>query len=151
MTGGQVLAQRGDHPGLVHVISAIEACPSYQPWHNKQTHLTFLRPATGKCLHGYLYFLAAELGLGYQRVPTWCPFKPQFFINGHSWLARQLRANGIGFTIADNGFLRIDDFAHAQPLADAFKPDDLHRLLDHYACFCCPILGVFEQQHRNAA
>ena len=30
----EVLKQRGDHPGLVHVLSAMEACPSYRPWHD---------------------------------------------------------------------------------------------------------------------
>jgi hypothetical protein len=29
-----VLQRRGDHPGLVHVLSAMEACDSYQPWHD---------------------------------------------------------------------------------------------------------------------
>ena len=67
----KVLATRGDHPGLVHVISAMEACPTYKPWHSKETHRTFLRPATGKCLHYYFYFIDAELGLIYLRVPTW--------------------------------------------------------------------------------
>ena len=28
----KVLAVRGDHPGLVHIISAMEACDSYKPW-----------------------------------------------------------------------------------------------------------------------
>ena len=37
----------------------------------------------------------AELGLIYLRVPTWCPFRLQFYCNGHSWLARQLTAAGI--------------------------------------------------------
>src|SRR5215831_8016851 len=94
-----VLTERGDHPGLVHVISAMEACPTYRPWHSKQTHRTLLRPATGKCLHYYFYFIDAELGLIYLRVPTWCPFRLQFYCNGHSWLARQLTAAGIGFTL----------------------------------------------------
>lgn len=31
----EVLATRGEHPGLVHVLSAMEACPSYRPWHSK--------------------------------------------------------------------------------------------------------------------
>ena len=42
---------RGAHPGLVHIISAMEGCNAYKPWHDKQTHRTFLRPDTGKCLH----------------------------------------------------------------------------------------------------
>jgi hypothetical protein len=37
-------------------------------------------------------------------VPTWCPFRLQFYCNGHSWLARQLTAAGVGFTLADNPF-----------------------------------------------
>ena len=69
----KVLAKRGDHPGLVHVISAMETCDSYQPWHDKQTGKSFLRPDSGKCLHYYFYFMDAELGLIHLRVPTWCP------------------------------------------------------------------------------
>ena len=46
-----VIKERGDHPGLVHIISAMEACDAYEPWHDKQTHRTFLRHTPGKCLH----------------------------------------------------------------------------------------------------
>ena len=66
----KVLERRGDHPGLVHVLSAMEACSSYRPWHNKRTHETVLKPTTGKCLHYYFYFIDEELGLCYLRVPT---------------------------------------------------------------------------------
>lgn len=31
-----VIQERGDHPGLVHIRSAMEACPSYRPWHDKR-------------------------------------------------------------------------------------------------------------------
>jgi hypothetical protein len=66
----RVLVVRGDRPGLVHIISAMEACDTYKPWHDKHTHRTFLRPDTGKCLHYYFYFIDAKLGLIYLRVPT---------------------------------------------------------------------------------
>ena len=56
----KVLEQRGDHPGLVHVISAMEACDAYKPWHNKQTHKTYLRPDSGQCLHYYLYLVSVR-------------------------------------------------------------------------------------------
>jgi len=143
----KVLERRGDHPGLVHVLSAMEACPSYRPWHDKQSHKTFLRPDTGKCLHYYFYFMDADLGLVYLRVPTWAPFRLQFYCNGHSWLARRLTAEGIAFTTADNAFVRIDDWQRAQELADGFSPDLLHRVLDRYATLCCPVLDVFGQSY----
>ena len=143
----KVLEQRGEHPGLVHVLSAMEACPAYKPWHDKQTHKTYLRPDSGKCLHYYFCFMDAELGLVYLRVPTWAPFRLQFYCNGHSWLARRLTAEGIAFTAADNAFIRIDDWQRARDLADGFSPDLLHRVLDRYAALCCPVLDVFSQSY----
>jgi hypothetical protein len=143
----KVLARRGDHPGLVHIISAMEACDNYKPWHDKRTHRTFLRPDSGKCLHYYFSFIDAELGLIYLRIPTWCPFRLQFYCNGHSWLASQLGAAGIGFTLADNAFLRIDDWARAQTLADQLSPADLHHILDRYPLQCCPVRDVFAQSY----
>jgi hypothetical protein len=143
----KVLERRGDHPGLVHVISAMEACSAYKPWHDKATHKTYLRPDSGKCLHYYFYFMDRELGLVYLRVPTWAPFRLQFYCNGHSWLARRLTAAGIGFTPADNAFVRIDDWSRAQALADELSPDRLHGVLDRYARQCCPVLDTFGQSY----
>lgn len=143
----RVLAVRGDAPGLVHVISAMETCATYQPWHDKTSGRTFLRPDTTKCLHYYFYWMDAELGLIHIRVPTYCPFRLQVYFNGHSWLAARLRREGIDFATADNAFIRIADFARAQALADTFNPELLHRHLDRYARLCCPILDVFEQHY----
>ena len=151
----RVLEQHGDRPGLVHIISAMEACDAYKPWHDKQTHKTFIRPDSGKCLHDYFYFLDARFGLIYLRVPTpdqsggrlWAPFRLQFYCNGHSWLARKLTTNGIGYTMADNAFIRIDDWSRAQALADTLSPDQLHRTLDRYAEWCCPVSDVFGQSY----
>jgi hypothetical protein len=143
----RVLEQRGDHPGLVHVISAMEACDSYRPWHNKATGKTFVKPDAGKCLHYYFYFMDAAFGLVYLRVPTWSPFRLQFYCNGHNWLARQLTAAGIGFTMADNAFTRIDDWGRAQELAERLSPDALHAALDQYAARCCPVTDVFGQSY----
>lgn len=143
----KVLARRGDHAGLVHVISAMEACHSYKPWHDKASGKTFLKPDSGKCLHYYFYFIDEKLGLCYLRVPTWCPFRLQFYCNGHSWLARKLAAAGIDFTLADNAFVRIADWDRAQSLSDAMKPDELHRRLDRYAKRFCPVMDVFAQEY----
>jgi hypothetical protein len=143
----KVLERRGDHAGLVHVISAMEACHTYRPWHDKASGKTFLKPDISKCLHYYFYFMDPVVGLCYLRVPTWCPFQLQFYCNGHGWLAQKLKAKRIGFTLADNALVRIDDFERAQQLADALKPDQLHRILDRYARQCCPVQKTFQQRY----
>lgn len=140
----RVLARRGDAPGLVHVISAMESCPSYTPQIDKRNGHMFLRPCIGKCLHYYFYFIDEQLGLCFLRVPTWAPFTLQFYCNGHSALARSLERQGIEFVQEDNAFLRIADLQRAQALADAFSPDMLHQRLKHYAHWLCPVAHVFE-------
>jgi len=46
-----ILAERGDHPGLVHIFSAMEACSSYRPWYHQPSGKTVFKPISGKCLH----------------------------------------------------------------------------------------------------
>ena len=139
----QILAERGDYPGLVHVFSAMEPCLSFRPWHEKKTGQTTLRPRDAKCLHYYFYFVDAELGLCYLRVPTWAPFRLQFYFNGHNRLACGLRAVGIGFEMADNAFVAIEDFDRAQELAHDAGVEALHRLLDRLARLYCPVVERF--------
>jgi hypothetical protein len=143
----RVIDKRGRDPGLVHVLSAMETCSAYIPWHDKISHQTYLRSTQGKCLHYYFYFIDEEVGLCYLRVPTWCPFRLQFYCNGHSWLENKLKAANIDYAMADNAFIRIDNFAQAQQLSDQLKPDNLHRILDRYAKLCCPVFDIFEQEY----
>jgi hypothetical protein len=143
----RVLQQRGNHPGLVHILSAMESCSRYQPWCNKATGEVSVKRREGKCLHYYFYFMDPEFGLVHLRVPTWAPFRLQFCCNGHSWLAHQLSAAGIGYRMEDNAFARIDDWGRAQQLADSLVATDLHHVLDEYAALCCPVADVFNQTY----
>lgn len=138
-----ILLERGTEPGLVHIFSAMETCSTFEPWHNKQTHKTYLRPDSGKCIHYYFYFIDEELGLCYVRVPTWAPYRLQFYFNGHSWLAVQLEQRGIGFRQLDNVFLAIDNPKRAQQLVDRFSVKKLHRRLNRIAHTFCPAAEEF--------
>ena len=68
--------------------------PELQALARQEQRPVYLRPDQGKCLHYYFYFIDEELGLCYLRVPTWAPFRLQFYCNGHSALARTLTARG---------------------------------------------------------
>jgi hypothetical protein len=142
-----VLHSRGRHPGLVCILSAMEGCPTYKPWHDKQTHRTFLKSAQGQCLHYYFYFIDEKLGLCYVRVPTWCPFRLQVYFNGHNVLASQLQRAQIPFELRDNAFISVADPERAQPLADSLDVRKLHRLLDGFAQRFCPVIKTLGQSY----
>jgi len=135
-----ILKERGEGPGLVHIFSALEPCLSYKPWHDKQTGKTYVKLDSGKCLHYYFYFIHEQLGLCYLRVPTWCPFRLQFYFNGHAWLAAQLKQKGVAFELLDNAFAHIVDYAIANELAQQMNGELLHPWLDALAQQYCPVV-----------
>ena len=142
-----IIKQRGTHPGLVHIFSAMEVCTAYKPWYNKKTRQTSLKTVTSKCLHYYFYFIHAELGLCYLRVPTWAPFRLQFYCNGHNLLASALSKKNIDFQMLDNVFVHIDDFDKAQKFADDIHMKSLHRELDKIVRQYCPIVRHFVNRY----
>jgi hypothetical protein len=135
-----IVKARGEQPGLVHIFSAMEPCGSYDPWHDKASGKTFLKYTEAKCLHYYFYFIDAELGLCYLRVPTWCPFRLQFYCNGHAWLASQLKRDNIDYVLRDNAFVHIADYARANELAANLDIAQLHHKLDQFAAQYCPVI-----------
>jgi hypothetical protein len=89
----------------------------------------------------YFYSLDPQFGLRHVRVQTWFPFTTQVYVNGHDWLARQLRDCGIGFVQHDNAFTQLDDPAKAQATADGFSRLDWVKILDDWARQVNPLLG----------
>jgi len=134
-----IIAERGNHPGLVHIFSAMESCTAYRPWYNKNKGHTLLKPTPGKCLHYYFYFIDESFGLCYVRVPTWAPFRLQVYFNGHHWLAQRLVKANIPFAMVDNAFLSIADPEQAQIVANRLDAKQLHQRLNRWAKQFCPV------------
>jgi hypothetical protein len=138
-----ILEKRGSHPGVVHILSAMEGCTCYHPWHDKKSSRTLLKTRKGQCLHYYIYFIDEDLGLCHLRLPTWAPFRIQFYFNGHNWLASKLRKEKIDYVLQDNAFARLSDWKRAQQLSDSLTPELLHRKLDRWTKLCFPLLEQF--------
>jgi len=133
------LEQRGVESGLVCILSAMEGCKTYQYRYDKKTGRSYLQMTTGKCLHYYYYFIDPEFGLCHLRVPTWCPFRLQFYFNGHNWLVRQLDKQEITYELTDNVFTMLSDFEGAQTISDQFSVKALQNCIERYADLYCPV------------
>ena len=134
----RIVRQRGTHSGLVWVFSALEPCTTYAPKYSPARKRAYLSAKDKKCLHYYFYFIDEVFGLCYLRVPTWCPFRLQFYCNLHQWLARQLEAAGISYRLLDNAFVDISDWDKAQQICDSFDVQQLHERLRHWVQLYCP-------------
>jgi hypothetical protein len=135
----EILLNRGEQEGLVHIFSAVEIANTYKPWHDKTTGKTFFKNDQTKCLHYYIYFIDRELGLCFFKVPTIAPFVTTIYFNGHNLLESKLKKNNIEYTKQDNAFTFISDFEKAQKLSDNIKVEDIHRALDVFTSKYCPL------------
>jgi hypothetical protein len=141
----EILSARGDAPGIVCILSAMESCRCFKVRKNHKNGYLELQWKPGKCLHYYVYLMDPEYGLCYLRIPTWAPFRLQFYFNGHDWLERRMTAEGIKFRKADNCFVHVSDFQRAQCIVDAFDVKSLHRCLDQLAARFVSVHGRWGQ------
>jgi hypothetical protein len=130
----------------VHIFSGVEACSSYRPWHHKPTGQNFLKGRSGKCLHYYVYFIDPDWGLCYLRIPTWAPFRMQFYCNGHNRLSAKLSEAGIVHRLLDNLIVDVADYDRAQQLSDGLKVEELHHRLDAWVERFFPCLEIFSSK-----
>jgi hypothetical protein len=139
----KVLARRGNHPGLVHVLSVMEACTTFKPWHDKTTGKTGVKMVPGKCGTYYFYLIDPQLGLMYVRVPTWLPCRLQIYFNVHHWLAAKLQAEGIDVEMEDNALVRISDWKRAQEVAAGFSVQEWEKKFHALAARFAPVVEKF--------
>ena len=139
----RAIAERdGITAGLIAVLATVEPCRSFDVRGNRaRQRLEVIRRAR-KCLHFYYYSLDPRLGLCHVRLQGWFPFEVQVWANGHYALAKALDAKGIGYAMAANAFVRIDDLPAAQRLADRLAARQWPRLLTGLAARVNPMAVV---------
>jgi hypothetical protein len=124
----QLLRQRPISDGLICVLCCMECCPSFKLAHAKDRPRLVNARRQQRVL--YFYFRDPQLDLIHIRLTTWFPFTVPVYVNGHSWLARQMLQGGLGFAQQDNAFTALDDAQAAQQLADTCVDQDWRKILN---------------------
>ena len=119
----EVAARDGIREGLIGLWTSTEPCLTYFLRRDAARRELCLEFAPGKCLHHYFYFLHPIYGLMHLRLQTWFPFNVTLCLNGHEWLARQMDAEGLGYTREENCFRSLENPQRAQALADLQQRD----------------------------
>jgi len=88
--------------------------------------------------HYYFYIRDAVLGPIIVRVASFFPFHATYWLNGHSFIERELTRAGIGFHKDDNAFLAVDDVAALQAAADRLSPAIIRKQLDYWTLILGP-------------
>jgi hypothetical protein len=101
------------------ILKARESSPVIASYSSRNYHLD--RDFRQVNLH-YFYLLDPDCGRMWVRICPYFPFNILAYVNGHEWIAQQLRREGIPFQQDDNAFIHCDQPERLQEIADAFQP-----------------------------
>ena len=99
--------------------------------------------------HYYFYIRDEVLGPIIVRVASFFPFHATYWLNGHSFIERELTRGGIGFRKDDNAFLAVDDVAALQTAADRLSPQIIRKQLDYWTLILGPKFSTKERKRIN--
>ena len=99
--------------------------------------------------HYYFYIRDEFLGPIIVRVASFFPFHATYWLNGHSFIERELKRTGIGFHKNDNAFLAVDDVAALQAAADRLRPATIRKQLDYWTLILGPKFSKKEREQVN--
>ena len=99
--------------------------------------------------HYYFYVRDQVLGPIILRVASFFPFQATYWLNGHSFIERELRRADVGFHKNDNAFLAVDDVAALQAAADRLSPAIIRKQLDYWTLILGPKFSKKERRQMN--
>src|SRR6516165_9130021 len=99
--------------------------------------------------HYYFYIRDEVLGPIIIRVASFFPFHATYWLNGHSFIERELDRAGIAFRKDDNAFLAVDDVAALQAAADRLSPTIIRKQLDYWTLILGPKFSKKERAQVN--
>jgi hypothetical protein len=106
--------------------------PTLDPNHRILAH------QTSRFTHFYFYVRDEVLGPIVIRMASFFPFHATYYLNGHSFMERELTRGKIGFRKDDNAFLAVDDVAALQAAADRLSPAIIRKQLDYWTLLLGP-------------
>src|SRR5947209_20025381 len=77
----------------------------------------------------YIYAVDQDFGPFFLKFCSYFPYNAKLCLNGHEYLKRQLRQEGIAFEALDNGLLSCADPARAQAISDGLDAARIAALL----------------------
>jgi hypothetical protein len=99
--------------------------------------------------HYYFYIRDQVLGPIVVRMASFFPFHATYYLNGHSFMERELMRGKIGFHKNDNAFLAVDDVAALQAAADRLSPAIIRKQLDYWTHLLGPKFSKKERSQMS--
>jgi hypothetical protein len=143
--------ERRNQFGVYFILKSMELGPSFRSvvprFPVADPHDRILARQRSRYTHYYFYIRDEMLGPIALCIGSFLPFSITYYLNGHSFIERELLRAGVPFRKDDNAFLWVADQAALQAAADRLSPQIIRKQLDHWTWIVGP---KFSQKDRAA-
>jgi len=108
-----------------------------------------LRKTRTRFTHYYFYLRDETLGPLVMRVASFFPFHTTYYLNGHSFIEKELTRAKVQFRKNDNAFLSVSDPKALQEAADRLRPELIRNRLGYWTLVLGPKFSQRERQATN--
>jgi len=144
---------KSDAFGVYFIFKSMEQGPTFRitvpKYPTADPNYRILAHQRSRFTHYYFYIRDEVLGPMVMRVASFFPFQTTYYLNGHSFIERELTRAQIGFRKNDNAFLAIDDVVALQAAADRLSPDIIRQRLDYWTFLLGPKFSAKERKQIN--
>jgi hypothetical protein len=137
--------------GVYFIIKSMEVGPSFRcavpKYETNDPNYRIISAQRSRYTHIYFYIRDEILGPMSMCVGTFLPFRISYWLNGHSFIERELHREEVRFRKDDNAFLSTHDPEALQAAADRLSPDIIRKRLDYWTLLIGP---KFSKKDREA-
>jgi len=134
--------ERNNAYGVYFIYRSMEQGSTFRvsspKYATKDPNYRILASQRSRFTHYYFYIRDEVLGPIILRVASFFPFQTTYWINGHSFIERQLRQHGVSFRKNDNAFLAVSDPRALQEAADRLSPAIIRNRLEYWTLVLGP-------------
>ena len=145
--------EKGNLCGVYFIFKSMEQGRTFRitvpKYPTQDPNYRILAHQRSRFTHYYFYVRDEVLGPIIVRVASFFPFHATYWLNGHSFIERELKRSGIGFYKNDNAFLAVDDVAALQAAADRLSPALIRKQLDYWTFHLGPKFSKKERGQMN--
>jgi len=142
--------QRGEF-GVYYLLKSMEQGTTYRIAHLRYAtadpNYAMVRRHRGRFAYYYFYILDEVAGPMVLRIGSFLPFTATAYLNGHSFIERQLIREGVSYRKEDNAFVQVSDPRALQAAADSLDGATLAQRLDYWTLIVGP---KFSEKERGA-
>jgi hypothetical protein len=143
--------ERRNRFGVYFIFRSMEVGPSFRSANPKyptnDPNYRIIASQKSRYTHIYFYIRDEVVGPMVMRVGTFLPFRILYWLNGHSFMERELLRAAVKFRKDDNAFLATNDPAALQAAADRLSPEIIRKRLDYWTLVLGP---KFSKKDREA-